>query len=105
MEYPNHYHQYFEGFRPSAASEDPENLVNVESKAAQGLDKNVISNALLAKQKELDELKNRAMEKDQELRALDSTLIEKSEERKAEIQGLKKDLGSERQAWMTTGNE
>ena len=83
------------------ASEDPEKMVNVELKAAQGLDKNIISNALLAKQKELDELKNRAMEKDRELRALDNTLVEKSEERKAEIESLKKDLGSERQTWMT----
>ena len=71
-------------------------------KGGQKLEENTISNALLAKQKELDELKNRAVEKDQELRALESILVEKSEERQAEIEILRKDLGNERQAWMTT---
>lgn len=45
------------------------------------------------------------MEKNQELLALESTLVEKSGERNAEIEILKKDLGPERQAWMTAGRE
>lgn len=60
---------------------------------------------LLSKQKELDMLKKRAMEKDEELRALDSTLAQKGEERKSEIETLKQDLGHDRQAWITTGDQ
>ena len=56
---------------------------------------------MLAKKKELDELKSRSIEKNQELRDLESTLAQRGEERKAEIEMLKNDLGHERQAWMT----
>lgn len=71
-------------------------------KDGQRTDENTISNALLAKQKELNDLKDRAMEKDRELRVLENILVEKSEERNADIESLKRDLGDERQAWMTT---
>ena len=71
-------------------------------KGGQRPEEDTISNALLAKQKELNKLKDRAMEKDQELRALENMLVEKSEERKAEIEVLRRDLGDDRQAWMTT---
>lgn len=70
-------------------------------KGGQRTDENTISNALLAKQKELNDLKDRAMEKDRELRVLENRLVEKSEERNADIESLKRDLGDERQAWMT----
>lgn len=73
-------------------------------KGGQRTDENTISNALLAKQKELNDLKDRAMEKDRELRVLENILVEKSEERNADIESLKRDLGDERQAWMTTEN-
>lgn len=80
-------------------------MAAVELKTLEGsLNKN-IPDALLSKQKELDTLKKRAMERDEELRALESTLAQKGEERKIEIETLKNDLGHERQAWMTTGNE
>ena len=64
-----------------------------------------MSDAFLAKKKELEELKNRIKEQNQELRALESTLDQKSQDRKAEIEMLKKDLGQEREVWMMTGNE
>lgn len=73
-------------------------------KGGQRTDENTISNALLAKQKELNDLKDHAMEKDRELRVLENILVEKSEERNADIESLKRDLGDERQAWMTTEN-
>lgn len=97
----NHHCQYFEGFK-SPATENLKEMAAVESKGPLGSDENTISDASLAKQKELDELKTRAMEKDQELRALESTLAQGSEERKAEIEILKKGLG---QAWMNTDSE
>ena len=77
----------------------------VRLKGLLGSDENNSQDALLAKQKELDVLKKRAMERDKELRALESTLAQRGEERKAEIECLTKDLGHERRAWMTTGNE
>ena len=98
-------HQYFEGFKHSAASGDRKEIPAIELKVPLGSDQNTSSYAFLAKRKEMEELKNRAMKKDQELRALESTLAQKNDERKAEIESLKKDLGHERQAWMTTGNE
>lgn len=73
-------------------------------KGGQRTDENTISNALLAKQKELNDLKDRAMDKDRELRVLENILVEKSEERNADIESLKGDLGDERQAWMTAEN-
>lgn len=97
----NHYRQYFEGFKPSADSPDPKEVTTVELNSPLGSDESTISDALLAKQKKLEELKTRAMEKDLELRALESTLAQKGEERKADIEMLKNDLGNERQAWMT----
>lgn len=80
-------------------------MAAVELKRPLGSDEKSVSDAMLAKRKELDELKNRAMEKEKELRALENTLARKGEERKAEIETLEKDLGHERQAWMSTANE
>lgn len=93
--------RYFEGFKPSADSPDPKEVTTVELKSPLGSDESTISDAFLAKQKKLEELKTRAMEKDLELRALESTLAQKGEERKADIEMLKNDLGNERQTWMT----
>ncbi|CAD6590217.1 MAG: hypothetical protein ASARMPRED_004680 [Alectoria sarmentosa] len=97
--------RYFEGFKPSAASEGPIETAVIKAKGHQESEKKSISDAFLAKKKELDGLKNRALEKDQELRDLESTLAQKGEERKAEIEMLRTDLGHERQAWMTAENE
>ena len=80
-------------------------MVAVELKSLAESHNKTTPDALLSKQEELDTLVKRALEKDEELRALESTLAQKGEERKTEIETLKKDLGHERQAWMTTGNE
>ena len=96
----NHDHQYFEGFKPSTASEGPTETAVVKAKGQQKSEKNFISDAFLAKKKELDKLKNRVVENNQELRDLESTLAQK-----AEIEMLRTDLGHERQAWMTAENE
>ena len=81
-------------------------MTDVESKSALASDERIkIENAFLAKKKELEELRNRAMGKGQELRALENTLAQRSEERKAEIENLKRELGDERQEWMTGMDE
>lgn len=104
FEHVDGYHQYFEGFKSPVAGGDPNGMATVDLKDPPRSDEK-ISDAFLAKQKELDELRNRAVEKDLELRTLESTLARKGEERDADIEVLKRDLGHERQAWMMTGND
>ena len=87
------------------ARQDPKEVAAVESKSLAASHSNNTPDAFLSKQKELDMLKKRAMEKDEEMSALESTLNQRGEERKTEIEILKKDLGHERQAWMTTEKE
>lgn len=103
--YANDYYQYFEGFKPSAASEGPKETTTIKAKGSLNPDEKSLSDVFLAKKKELEELKHRAMERDQELHDLESTLAQKGDERNTEFEMLKADLGPERQSWMTPEDE
>ena len=103
--YGNDYSQYFEGFKPSAASGGSKETVATKTKGSLEPDEKSLSDSFLAKKKELDELKNRAIERDQELRDLETMLAQKGDERNTEIEILKTDLGPERQSWMTPEDE
>lgn len=63
--------------------------------------KPLVPDGLLAKKKELEKLKNRALEKNQELRDLETALAQKEKQRNAEIEELRKELGTGRHSWMT----
>ncbi|KAF6236785.1 hypothetical protein HO173_005076 [Letharia columbiana] len=93
--------RYFEGFKASGASENPQEVPTSEVEGPPESAKTFVPDGLLAKKKELEKLKNRALEKNQELRDLETALAQKEKQRNAEIEELRKELGTGRQSWMT----